>query len=123
MEPTPDLPAPTYDEIALPPRMPLADAARRIETDADALGLRVTLRGTLAQHPGCIHWHFKQGKAPGTLEITLLNRQRRILMTVQSGRQGPWTAAAQEQLWQAFSAWPDPPAATSPAAPLAPTPR
>ncbi len=35
-----------------------------------AESLTVTLRGTLASYSGSIHWHFKNGKARGTLELT-----------------------------------------------------
>ncbi len=71
-----------YDEIDLPSALPLANAAQAVEDHALALDLRVTQRSTLAQFPGSIHWHFKRGKETGTLEVTLLNRERRLQLSV-----------------------------------------
>ncbi len=79
------------EEIDLPKTYPLADAAQTVEVAATATGLRMTLRGTLGMYPGCIHWHFKRGKESGTLEVTLLNWERRILISVRENRRGPWT--------------------------------
>jgi hypothetical protein len=55
-----------------------------------AAGLRVTLKATLAKHPGCVHWHFKRGDEPGTLEITVWPAGRRAWCSVQSGRRAVW---------------------------------
>lgn len=93
-----------FSGIDLPPVFPLADAARLIESCAHAEGLRVAQRGTLAQFPGCIHWHFKRAGEPGTLEITLLNRERRVLFAVWEKRAGPWTTEAMTRLEAALSA-------------------
>ena len=85
-------------DVDLPAEIPLGDAARLVESMAEAEGLRITLRGTLAQHPGSLHWHFKRGREPGTLEVTLLQRERCIRLAVQAGRIGPWTTGAIERL-------------------------
>jgi hypothetical protein len=85
-------------DVNLPPGMTAADAARLVESAAEAEGLRIKLRTTLAQHPGSIHWHYKRGREPGTLEMTLLQRERCIRLAVQAGRIGPWTAEAMERL-------------------------
>jgi len=53
-------------------------------------GLTVTLRDSLKKYPGCIHWHAKNGRASGTLEVTLWPRERRAWFTVQDGRKAPW---------------------------------
>jgi hypothetical protein len=88
----------TLDDIDLPKGYPLADAAQLIETCAGAEALRVSQRTTLAQYPGSIHWRFKRGKESGTLEVTLLNRERRILLAVPENRAGAWTEAVLERL-------------------------
>jgi hypothetical protein len=88
----------TLDEFPLRPGTALADAAQAIEEAIIAEGLRVTLRDTLAKYPGCIHWHLKRGKETGTLEITLLNRERRVELAVQAGRDGTWTEETLERL-------------------------
>jgi hypothetical protein len=85
-------------DVNLPAGMAAADAARLVESAAEAEGLRVTLRGTLAQHPGSVHWHYKRGREPGTLEMTLLQQEHCIRLAVQAGRVGPWTALAMERL-------------------------
>lgn len=92
----------TYDEIDLPRSFSLADAARAIEESCEAEGLRVGSRGTLAEHPGCIHWHYKKGREAGTMEVTLLNRERRILLSVAENRVAPWSAATLERVSEAL---------------------
>ena len=88
----------TYDEIDLPRSVSLADAARAIEEACEAEGLRVGSRDTLASHPGSIHWHYKKGREAGTLEVTLLNRERRILLSVAEKRVAPWSESAMENI-------------------------
>ena len=88
----------TVEEMAVPVGMSLSDAARHIEEAVDRAGLRVSLRGTLAQYPGSLHWHLKRGKEAGTLEITLLNRERYIRFAVHENRAGTWTTDALAQL-------------------------
>lgn len=100
----------TLDEIDLPRTLPLSDAAQLIEACAEAEGLRIGSRGTLAQYPGCIHWHFKRGKESGTLEVTLLNRERRILLSVHQNRAAVWTEPTlehmSEELGRKIQNWP-----------------
>jgi hypothetical protein len=88
----------TYDEIDLPRNFPLADAARAIEEACEAEGLRVASRGTLATHPGSIHWNYKKAREAGAMEITLLNRERRILLSVAEKRVAPWSEVTLERI-------------------------
>ena len=88
----------TYDEIDLPRSVSLADAARAIEETCEGEGLRVGSRGTLATYPGSIHWRYKKGKEAGTLEVTLLNRERRILLSVAEKRVAPWSESAMNNI-------------------------
>jgi hypothetical protein len=48
------------------------------------------MKGTLANYPGCVHWHYKKGKARGTLEITWWERENRLWFKVAKGRTGDW---------------------------------
>ena len=48
--------------------------------------LTCALKGTLVSYPGSIHWHFKQGKQRGTLEITWWESEHRLWFKVASGR-------------------------------------
>jgi len=88
------------EELAIPPGMPLATAATAIEEAVAAEGLRVAQRSTLAEYPGCLHWHLKQGKGAGTLEVTLLQRRDggRILFSIHANRDADWIPAAIERL-------------------------
>lgn len=78
-------------EIPLPRHIESVEVAQVIDAALAESGLTVTLRDSLKKYPGCIHWHAKNGRASGTLEITLWPRERRAWFTVQSGRRAPWT--------------------------------
>ena len=69
-------------------------AIKRAIDDAIAeCGLRITLRGSLAKFPGCVHWHVKRAREAGTLEITSWPEQRRAWLTIQDGRKADWIDA------------------------------
>lgn len=59
-------------------------------------GLTLTLKSTLMRYPGCIHWHFKYGKLPGTLELTFW--QKRLWFKISAGREGAWMDEMVERL-------------------------
>jgi hypothetical protein len=40
------------------------DPIAAVERACSAIGLAVTLRGTLAAYPGSTHWHVKKDNAP-----------------------------------------------------------
>lgn len=63
---------------------------QKVEQLCLSQGLRLTLKGTLAKYPGCIHWHFKNGRAPGTLEVTWLEQAGRLWFKVSAGRDASW---------------------------------
>jgi hypothetical protein len=67
-----------------------AESEDEVERCCLAAGLRVSLKATLAKYPGCVHWHFKRGDEPGTLEITVWPTGRRAWCSVQSGRRAAW---------------------------------
>jgi hypothetical protein len=69
-----------------------------IDRSIAGANLHTTMRGTLKKFPGCIHWHVKQGRASGTLEITVLPKEMRAWFTVQSGRTATWIEEQIEQL-------------------------
>ena len=52
--------------------------------------LTCNLKGTLASYPGSVHWHFKQDKQRGILEITWWEREHRLWFKVASGRTSDW---------------------------------
>jgi hypothetical protein len=77
-------------EIPLPADADPAAVEAAIEAGCDAEELRTQLKGTLSSCPGCIHWHFKRGREPGTLEITLWPRRHRAWISVHANRSAPW---------------------------------
>jgi hypothetical protein len=79
-------------EIKLPATMNLSKAEKAIDAALTANGLEIALRGTLKKIPGCIHWHARNPGQSGTLELTLWPRQRRVWITIQSGRDADWIA-------------------------------
>lgn len=54
------------------------------------MGLRVTLAGTLAAHPGCVHLHLKRSNEPGTLELTHLPSSGELWASVTRSRDAAW---------------------------------
>jgi hypothetical protein len=64
--------------------------AERVEAVLHDRALLLTMKGTLKTHPGCTHWHYKNGREPGTLELTLWPARRRLWIKVQAGRAAPW---------------------------------
>jgi len=77
-------------DFAVPKRCELVGADRVIETICLQMGLTLTLKGSLAKYPGCIHWHYRNGKLRGTLELTLCATNRRIWAKIQAGRRADW---------------------------------
>src|SRR5437870_4197182 len=80
--------------VPVPAAAAAAGVAALVDAACDATGLTVTLRGTLRQYPGSVHWHCKRGQVRGTLEVTWWPAGRRLWLSVQAGRQGEWTDAA-----------------------------
>lgn len=77
---------------------PLDHVDTLIENCCQSLGLRLMLKDTLKQYPGCLHWHYKQGHEKGVLEITLWREKRRLWFKISAGRQGAWIEAAVNEL-------------------------
>ena len=80
-------------EIRLPPDVDCDELSRVIDEAIAQVGLSTTLRDRLKKFPGCIHWHAKNGRQSGTLEITLWPEKRRAWFTVQDGRTADWIDA------------------------------
>ena len=77
-------------EIPLPAGIDCRDVERAIDEALAQAGLLISLRDTLKKFPGCVHWHVKNGRETGTLEITLWPREHRAWFTVQDGRRAGW---------------------------------
>ena len=84
--------------ILVPHSFEFTKVEQLVEAICTGDGLRMTLKGTLAQYPGSIHWHWKKGSQPGVLELTAWSRERRLWCTVHENRRGAWIEAAVAQL-------------------------
>ncbi|MBI3242694.1 MAG: hypothetical protein HYZ49_10420 [Chloroflexi bacterium] len=80
----------TEIEIPVPLSAKPTLAPRTVERACTTLDLTLTLKGTLAKYPGCIHWHYKKGKERATLEITWWPRERRLWLKVARNRRSDW---------------------------------
>ena len=77
-------------DIRLPAKISERAFPAAIEWICGDLGLDRALRGTLKSYPGSIHWHYKRGKQPGTLEITWWPAKPRLWIKVAAGRSANW---------------------------------
>jgi hypothetical protein len=73
---------------------------RAVQRAIENSRLRIVLLTTLKRYPGSIHWHLKDGRQPGTLELTWWPKRRRLWFSVQKRRSAEWidSAAAELQL-------------------------
>ena len=85
-------------ELSPPHHTKTANVEGVVERACAAEGLILTLKGTLASYPGCVHWHYKRGKERGTLEITWWESKRRLWFKVAAGRRGEWIEPTMEKL-------------------------
>ena len=89
-------------EIVVHKGMPVPTPAK-IDAAVKRCGLVVSMRGSLAKYPGCIHWHLKRGRERGTLEVTIWPAEGRLWLSVQEGRKANWISGAIEQLKAALT--------------------
>jgi hypothetical protein len=90
-------------EINLPPGQDPKVLVPAIERAFETCGVHVTLRGTLKQHPGCVHWHVKNGRETGTLEITYWPREHRAWFTIRPSRGAKWMDGKMKLIQRALS--------------------
>lgn len=86
--------------LAIPTTVNLTEAVPVIDNCIAQLGLTITRKETLATYHGSIHWHLKQGKARGVLELTLWPAERRLWFSIHHNRSAPWIEAVQPALQQ-----------------------
>jgi len=89
-------------EIELPRSANLSQVEKTIEATLAAIGLQISLRGTLKKFPGCTHWHARSPGRSGTLELTLWPQQHRAWITIQSGRTADWITEKLPEVQQAL---------------------
>lgn len=92
------------EDVAVPDGADFAGAEGAVERCFGEAGLRVAMKGTLAAHKGCVHWHLKRGKERGTLEVTLWPARRRLWLSVHANRGGEWVEEGLAGLKEALGA-------------------
>jgi hypothetical protein len=85
-------------ELQIPKGVASKTVQRIVEEVCASNELTCALKGTLVGYPGSIHWHFKQGKQRGTLEITWWESEHRLWFKVASGRTSEWVLKSIPQL-------------------------
>lgn len=85
-------------EIQLSADVPRDSIPEIVEQALSAESLTITMRSTLVQYPGCVHWHLKRGKERGTLEATWWPQRNRLWVKVAPGCEGDWIAETTNRL-------------------------
>lgn len=78
------------------------DIEREVEESLRNYGLDISMKGTLAKHPGSIHWHWIKKGSKGTCELTWLPSQQKLWFQVHSGRRADWITELLPELISAF---------------------
>ena len=89
-------------EIALPAGASDGQVVRAVDRAIARAGLNVTLRGTLKKYTGCVHWHVRNGRESGTLELTFWPAEQRAWFTVQNGRTADWIEEGMHRIRRAI---------------------
>jgi hypothetical protein len=87
-------------ELSLPRGLDECEVEQAIDRAIKVRGLSLSLRGSLKKYPGCVHWHVRNGRESGTLEITWSPQRQRAWFSIQSARSAEWIEEAIEQLAQ-----------------------
>ena len=74
--------------IEIPIREWEGDADAAVIEESCRLGLTISCDGSLSKNPGSRHWHLRNGKRPGTLEVTHWPREQRLWVSYHSNRTG-----------------------------------
>jgi hypothetical protein len=75
------------------------DAEAAVIEASRELGLTISTDGSLSKYPGSRHWHLKNAKRPGTLEVTYWRREQRLWLAYHSNRRGDgWVTEFAERM-------------------------
>lgn len=77
-------------ELQIPEDIKASALIGIVERVCIANGLFCSLKGTLVNYPGSIHWHFGKDKQKGTLEITWWETKKRLWFKVAKNRTSAW---------------------------------
>src|SRR5687767_346735 len=80
------------------------DAAAAVAEESARMGLTISNDGKLSSYPASRHWHLKNGRRAGTLEITLWPARNRLWVTYHANRVGDgWVPESALLLAQALA--------------------
>ena len=65
---------------------------RLVEKTCRSLGLDMKIKRPYSHSPKSVHWHYKRGSEPGTIEVTFWEEKERLWLSVHSNRTGSWTS-------------------------------
>jgi hypothetical protein len=80
------------------------DVGAAVEATVSAMGLNITMDGTLKSFPGSRHWHLQKPRRTGTLELTWWPSTHRLWVSYHENRVGDgWVKALAAELAQAIA--------------------
>jgi hypothetical protein len=85
-------------QINIPAQTDISDLEGIVENAVRNIGLVVTMKCSLSKYPGCVHWHLKQGREKGTLELTFWPAHRRLWFKIQDARKADWIEPMMQRL-------------------------
>ncbi len=85
-------------EIELPAVVNVDRLDDAVESCCLEVGLDLRFKTSVKKHPASVHWHFGRRNQRGTLEVTLLVREKRLSISVHTNRAGAWTDAMMIEL-------------------------
>ena len=88
----------TVYDVSLPDEFEPDAVQRLVKETARSFGLNCRLETEMKQYPGSKHWHFARSGEKGTLEVTLLAKQRKFHISFHSNRNADWLPEACERL-------------------------
>jgi hypothetical protein len=74
----------------IPPNADPSQVEALVESMVSLERLEMTMKSSLAKHPGSVHWHFRKPEERGTLEITWSPRENKLWASIQAGRRAEW---------------------------------
>ena len=87
-------------DIYLPEQATTLQVKRYVQFACEELGLTISMETSLASYPGSVHWHIKNGKEKGTLELTSWPGRRPLWAKIQTGRMADWIDGILPELCQ-----------------------
>lgn len=92
-------------DIALRKGATEREVVNAVDVACREAGLAQVSKGSPGKYPGGVHWHYKLGEQPGTLEITYWPKAQRAWFALRANRYAPWMDALIPQLKIDIERW------------------